>query len=291
MSSANLTWIEPFSFTFDGLTCVYGCHPMVCEEHYSGGIPDGEFSCITNCAQQLELSLGIFFISHIVSTIVFVAIPIILTYYSIHREKAKVESSESDDDASPFSLLQLQAKCDEVAKYAYLEWGGSFVEDFLELAIGFALLTCFGLVLPVMAFFAFISILVEFRLIAYRMVNVTCRPLPEATTGIGQWQHVFEAIGLFAMLTNVGYAVFVMYPMRHWGRMSEFAAFIALEHVALIVHIALKATVAGEPHDVSMIHKFNTAFVKNDIKTAVLKKAVQGVSDPKPVIDIDLSVD
>merc|ERR1719301_49788 len=102
--------------------------------------------------------------------------------------------------------------------------GGSVIEDFLDLAIGFALLTCFGIALPVMAVIAFVAYVVKYRLLAYRMVNITCRPYPVGCEGIGNWQAVFHSISIIAVICNVLMAVFVMYPMRDWPMGNEFAA-------------------------------------------------------------------
>lgn len=165
-----------------------------------------------------------------------------------------------------YSFIQFQAKCHQFAPYEYYSWGGSPCEDFLELAIGFALLSSFGIVAPIMSVIALVSHIVEYRLLAYRMTNITCRPMPLGAEGIGTWQHVFEAISMVAVAINVGLAVFVMHPMRKWPSAHQFAAFIILEHAMLLLQGACRSAIPSEPEDVQRIEDFNAIFKRKYVK-------------------------
>jgi len=195
--------------------------------------------------------------THVLSTVFFLVIPIGLARLEVWKEMRK---ARAQGYGKQYSFLQLQAKCCKHAPYEYYSWGGSAVEDFLELAVGFALLTCFGLVLPAMSFFALLSHVVEYRLLAYRMTNVTCRPFPYGAEGIGSWQKVFELISIAAIIINVGLAVFVQYPMRDWEPVYQFFAFIVLEHVMLLLRAAMASMIRDDPEDVTRIDDFNTHF-------------------------------
>merc|ERR1712232_347365 len=127
-------------------------------------------------------------------------------------------------------------------------------------AIGFALLTCFGISLPIMAFFALLGHIVEYRLLAYRMTNVTCRPMPEGCEGIGTWQVVFENISLAAIAINVGVAVFNMDPFYQLPWASKLIAFIVLEHAMLALRGFVQVAIPDQPEDVQRIEDFNARF-------------------------------
>mmetsp|Transcript_42886 Transcript_42886/g.127093 ORF Transcript_42886/g.127093 Transcript_42886/m.127093 type:complete len:859 (-) Transcript_42886:27-2603(-) len=245
-------WLKPYTYEKmkGGVEtyCIWGCYPVKCVES------EGELMCVTNCMTMLEKALMLFFITHIVSTIAAVVIPIFLTKWEVRKEVEKVKGGKR------YSFMQYQAKCFETAKYAFGESGGSYVEDFLELAISFALLTCFGVVLPVMALLAFLSKVVEYRLIAFRMVNVTCRPMPLAADGIGTWQRIFENICQLAVAVNVGIAVFVMHPMREWELKNQLLAFLVLEHSFLLIQKAIGTMMSPEPEDVKRCMDFNNHF-------------------------------
>lgn len=259
---------EHFSVVYTNETCVYGCFPVKCVE--GGG-------CVTNCTELLETSLATFFIVHAMCTIIFLAIPIVLVKYQINAEVSKAmkqDDSGSDSEeaaldgggSKDYSFLQVQAKCHESAPYEYKSWGGSYVEDFLELAIAYALVTCFGLALPIMVFFAFVCGVVEYRLMAYRMTNVTCRPHPTAASGIQAWGGIISGISYFAVVCNVMYAVTVMYPMRNWPTVTEFQMFIIGEHVAILLKVGIQGIIPDQAWDVVAIKDFNSYFLRTSRK-------------------------
>jgi len=135
-----------------------------------------------------------------------------------------------------------------------------------ELARGFALLTCFGTALPFMAFVALLSQLVEYRLYAFRMTHVTCRPWPIGAEGIGMWEDIFRVLGSLAVATNIGLAVFVMKPMQQWRVQHQLAAFLVLEHAVVFLLEAIKASIPHEPDDVRRIDAFHSHFIHKVVK-------------------------
>jgi len=157
-----------------------------------------------------------------------------------------------------YSLLQTQAKCYDVSKYEYNSWGGSFVDDFMVLATDFSMLTFWSLVLPVVSAICFVAQVVTYRLMAYRFVNVTCRPPPFGTDGIGAWGWIFEKISIFAMLVNVCYLTFVMYPVRSFNLLHGIEVFVGAEHLMLVLMFLVAAVIPDEPNDVRRIEDFNT---------------------------------
>mmetsp|Transcript_14443 Transcript_14443/g.37008 ORF Transcript_14443/g.37008 Transcript_14443/m.37008 type:complete len:869 (-) Transcript_14443:62-2668(-) len=263
LEGADLSWLNRYRADWHGRYCVWGCYPVQCFQQ-----PGDKMTCVTNCQVALENNLWSAYITHIVCTVIFVLIPIILTKREVRAEVEKARESSAGN--VQYSFMQFQAKCHEQAAYAYASWGGSYVEDFLELAIGFALLTCFGIALPSMAVFALIGHIVEYRLLAFRMTNVTCRPMPFGAEGIGSWQSVFETISVAAVAINVGIAVFVMHPMRDWEVGHQFGAFIFLEHAMLLLRNALNAAIPEEPEDVKRIQDFNAHFKRKVVKYAPL---------------------
>lgn len=238
--------------TQDGQICIYGCYPMHCE---------GNNACVTNCFERLEKDLFVVYVVHVACTVLFsLVIPIILAKISVVREYRKVMNGPGTENKM-YTLLQFQAKCSEVASYEYDSWGGSNVDDFMELAIGFALMTCFGIALPFMTVLGLLSHLVEYRLLAYRMTNVTCRPIPHGADGIGIWLSVFEHISEAAIVINVAMAVFCMHPMREWEFRHQLAAFLTLEHLMILMRKMVMISIDKDPAEAKRIDDFNTRCV------------------------------
>merc|ERR1719464_2631620 len=111
-----------------------------------------------------------------------------------------------------------------------------------------------------MAFVAFVTSILEYRLLAYRMTNITCRPMPACSEGIGAWQGVFECITVLATATNVGIMVFTMYPFQKMSRDKQLGLFIVLEHLLLLFGSTINLAIPDEPEDVQHINEFNVRF-------------------------------
>jgi len=239
------------------LFCVRGCFPETPEQSH----PAAE----TNCYHVLRKELCMFFFVHVLYTVFFLVFPMLKVKFDMLWElrKAKKLQKHGEVEVTQYSWLQFQAKC---PTYEYLSWGGSRVEDFLECAIGFALITCFGILFPLLAFFAFLANLVEYRLLAYRMTHVTCRPMPNGASGIGTWQFVFESTSTIAVVVNVLLIVFVMYPLRSQSLKSQFFLFIVMEHVLLGIRYLIDIAIPDVPLDVRRIEDFNTHFRRTMVK-------------------------
>mmetsp|Transcript_125034 Transcript_125034/g.361640 ORF Transcript_125034/g.361640 Transcript_125034/m.361640 type:complete len:952 (-) Transcript_125034:83-2938(-) len=241
----------------NGKVCVRGCFPNTPDDLF----PNAE----TNCQLQLRQELIMFFFVHVAYTLGFLIFPLVKVKIDMLMELRRAQRLQEDNkiERSQYSWLQFQAKC---PSYTYLSWGGSRVEDFLECAIGYALLTCFGIMYPMLAFFGFLGSLVEYRLLAYRMTHVTCRPMPHGASGIGTWQWVFETISSIAILVNVMLIAFVMYPMRSFALEEQLLLCIILEHVLLGIRYLIDIAIPDTPLDVRRIDDFNAHFRRTMVK-------------------------
>lgn len=270
--AANNTIVAPaleelskphFSYTTTRHVCARGCFPATPDMSRPGAE--------TNCYHILRYELVTFFFVHVIYTVVFLLWPVIKVKYDMLMElresQQMQEEGEIDDDyrkrSRQYSWLQFQAKC---PPYEYQSWGGSRVEHFLECAIGYALITCFGIMYPMLCLFAFLGNMIEYRLLAYGMTHVTCRPIPRGASGIGFWQVVFESISNTAVIANVLLIVFVMSPMRSQPIHTKLIFFIVLEHALLGIRGAIDNVIPDSPQDVLRIEDFNTHFKSTMVK-------------------------
>lgn len=286
----SLDWLEEYSFVIDGGRCIRGCYPVHCDKV---GL-DGHYVCDTNCTATLESNMMTVYISHMVMTLLLgVGVPWLLTSREVAKEvnhannKHSMQGSYDYMPTSPiteegsgvmYSLVQFQAKCAKLAPYKYSSWGGSFIDDFVEVAIGFALLTCFGMAVPSVPILAFLGHLVEYRLMAFRMSNMTCRPFPHGGENVGIWKVIFNIIGQAAVAINVGMAVFCMNPMRSWDFEHQLIAFLALEHSLILLRSAVsRGSEETGGDDEQQIEDFNNrtvAWVADRCSTALRTMSV-----------------
>eukprot|EP00930_Biecheleria_cincta_P036299 TRINITY_DN248_c0_g1_i3.p1 TRINITY_DN248_c0_g1~~TRINITY_DN248_c0_g1_i3.p1 ORF type:complete len:893 (+),score=78.77 TRINITY_DN248_c0_g1_i3:29-2680(+) len=263
----DLAFLDPYKYTDSaGQACIKGCYPIHC-----GLDAYGDLHCMSNCSNLLDKSLITFYLSHAACTLAFVIIAIALTKFDIYRERSKHrtaaqgfwnllsndEEGKNPETGSPvncvreeYTLAQLQAK---MMGYKYGSWGGSREEDFMELAISFALLTCFSAQVPSMAIPSLICNIAEYRFLAFRMVAVTQRPFPQASEGIGIWQEVFDAICFCAVIVNCALFVFSQSPMDHANHENQYIWFIALENVGILLAVGVSIFMSSMPLDVRNI--------------------------------------
>jgi hypothetical protein len=257
----DISWANAFFFKpFEGEgVCMYGCIPKKCQQL---GI-DKVTVCQTQCVLEIEETLVMFFAIQLLVTLWFVICPIVLLKVFVWREQRTAAAARVvGEPEKPYSMLELQAKREELTPYRYNSWGGSLVEDFADIAIAFMTLVAFGNVVPVMATIAFLSYLVVYRLYAYRMALVTGRPYPLNACGIGIWQQVFEISAFLAVVINVGYLVTVEHPFRGERLGSQMVAFLVCEHCVVILRFAVKSFTPHEPDGVRLNRFVNNAFVE-----------------------------
>ncbi|CAE7198124.1 NOV [Symbiodinium natans] len=243
LSAESLEAIKLYSFEKDGRVCFHGCHPasLAFAAEWSE----------TTCDKSVSLNLQTYFLFNVALEMVFLIIPIAISYFEIRKERRK---KERDGTEFVYSLLQWEAK---KFKYEWNSWGGDKTNDYLDLAISYAVVVCFGIISPVMATVALVSLLISLRLRCYRMIYVTRRPLPRASAGLGVWENVFSGINTLAVVINVGLAAVFFYPMRMKSASEKFAIFVVAEHVVLLVQFAVKLVVPAKPSDISHIEAYN----------------------------------
>jgi len=202
-------------------TCMKGCFPTFCEKDVRNDqAHNTHVVCITSCFLTLQKTLDYIFVSHTIFMLVFLTIPIVTIRISVWKEIYKrdhegvdppsiltwftqcLSCREKSGSYEKYSLLQYQEKCHQEAPYEYESWGGSYVEDFLEVILCFAVLACFGIVCPWLTFFGLCAACGEYRLLAWRMTWVTARPFPQGSQGIGDWLQVIEFIIYVAIVMN-----------------------------------------------------------------------------------------
>lgn len=72
--------------------------------------------------------------------------------------------SEDNQDVS-YSILQWEAK---KFRYIYDSWGGDRVTDFLDTAVAYSVVACWGCILPTIATLALVVLFISMHLRLYR---------------------------------------------------------------------------------------------------------------------------
>lgn len=231
------------------------------------------------------MNLRTYFAVQIATEIAFLVIGIALTKFEIWREQWKKEEDSSGENEG-YSLLQYSAKCWE---YSYNNWGGSLVEDYLDIGISYAVVVCFGIITPVMALIATVAFMMSYRLRIYRALYVAQRPMPRTSSGIGDWFHIFGYINTVAVVCNGALSALFFYPSRNWDLWKQLLVFVVIEHSVLILRQVVDFIVPDEPEDVARIRHYNEYFKKTIESSDMSKELSNTVLRDR--IDLSLNPD
>eukprot|EP00931_Biecheleriopsis_adriatica_P101641 TRINITY_DN76738_c0_g1_i1.p1 TRINITY_DN76738_c0_g1~~TRINITY_DN76738_c0_g1_i1.p1 ORF type:complete len:861 (+),score=152.01 TRINITY_DN76738_c0_g1_i1:47-2629(+) len=236
-----------------GQQCIYGCFPELKHKIESWSE--------TNCDKLAKENLRLYFIIQLVTEVGFVILAICLTKFAIWQERRKKEQQQDSDDESPraeqqpFSFLEFSAK---LHKYELDSWGGSIIDDFLEVAISYSIIVCFGLIAPIMSIIALVGFSLSYHIRVYRMLFVTRRPLPRASAGLGVWESVFQMINTCAVVINTALVACFFYPGRSMSWGYQLLIFLAMEHGILILRSVVDFLVPDQPGDVKDVLRYNS---------------------------------
>ncbi|CAK9016638.1 unnamed protein product [Durusdinium trenchii] len=242
----SFTWETRFRSEYGTSVCINGCFP-----------PDWQHARAdsrTNCDYDVSANLLTYFVFMLVLDTLFLIWPIVMARWEMHKEYRKVQDSDSGESDLPYSILQWEAK---KFRYIYDSWGGDRVNDFLDLAVAYSVVACWGCIVPPIATLALIVLFICLHLRIYRMLYVTRRPYPHASAGLGIWKSIFLYINKTAVACNVALAAIFFYPMRLQGPGEQLILFIVAEHALLLLQEAVYFFIPEEPSDVISIKYFN----------------------------------
>jgi hypothetical protein len=230
--------------------CVNGCYPVTqCTSDH----------CPSQCVIAISELLLSFFRTWVPIDLFFLAIPVAMSWLELYKERRKKGSFEAVGKVQ--TTAEIQAKG---MTWEYGSWAGSNMDDFIEFFQLFAVVVCFGVVWEGTIPLAFVSFLVLYRVMAWRLAHVVRRGVPEAASirnGIGAWSQLFVGLVLLGVICTAGMVCFQMYPFRTFSRKWCFALFATFEGFFVVI-ICICVLYKPTPFDVREANKKNREFTR-----------------------------
>jgi len=227
------------------------------------GCPD----TTSGCLDELQRYLFTYFVTRL---IVHLASDMFLVV--VAKTQLLREMRTNPTGASMHLYLQTQAKTQDYDAVMR-------VDDWTENVLTFLFLTCFNVVLPVIALLALVTTMLEARCLAHRNCCFLRRPVPRGSEGIGEWQQLLETVEFLAVLINVGFAVFTMSPMKDLPIPHKVVIFVFIEHVILFLKHLIKEKFPTKPHDVEDVDQTSEEILRQAVSQFEMHKS-QGSSSP-----------
>ena len=111
------------------------------------------------------------------------------------------------------------------------------IGDYMEIALQFGFVVCFGAAFPFSPIVACLVGLMQLKMDAYKLLFFQRRPIPLEVCSIGVWEQIFDYILYFGILTNAGMITITANLMSNWTPRNRVIAWII---VSMLLSIMVK---------------------------------------------------
>ena len=181
--------------------------------------------CKPNCLEHLSVQLAMIILTNLVMNGVELGLPWLKIKRKIQQEQKKIEKLKETDP----TIRDFMYKVEEESK---LEGYESPLDDYMEMVIQFGYVALFGASLPFVATLAFIEILLEIRVDAWKLSKLTRRPNPQRAADIGVWRSIILSVAYAGAFTNSGIIFFSMNLFEKPE--NNLLGFLLMEHAMII---------------------------------------------------------
>eukprot|EP01039_Chlorochromonas_danica_P004477 gene4477-4905_t len=193
----------------------------------------------SGCMSSLTLNLGIIFLIRLVSGN---ALELLIPYLSYRFKYLKLMATHAGKISRPESEARLE-------KYDLLS---SSLEDYAEVAIQYGYTALFVTALPMAAFCALISNLVEMKGDVWKLLHLHQRPFPKGGEDIGTWQSIFLMISVAAVITNAALTVFTMDTLDSFSFQLRMWIFVGFQWVCFSLQMIIMAVIPDVPEEIDI---------------------------------------
>jgi hypothetical protein len=154
------------------------------------------------CLEEIEPALMTYFVARVMGRFICDMALVVFENHQIYNELKEVENQHR-----PYTYVEIQSKCLDYHPAVQMD-------DWTDMIMTFAFLSCFNVVMPAIAPVALVTSLIHMRCMASRNCLSLKRPLPSGASGIGGFHVLLDHIEVMAVIINIGLAVFGLKPLR-----------------------------------------------------------------------------
>lgn len=176
------------------------------------------------CMSSLSINLAIIYGTRLVSAYISgLIIPYFLYQYKyqavVQKCEGKITRPEKEFLLQPYDIQ------------------ATSIDHYADIAIQFGYTALFVSALPMAAFFAFVSNVVNIRGDGWKLLNLFQRPIPKGAEDIGNWQTIFLLLAIAAVLTNAGLTCFTMDVLDSLTETQKYWVFILFQWVCFSLQV------------------------------------------------------
>ena len=205
-----------------------------------------------DCMIPLAINVAIIFGTALtVNNIVEIVVPLVQ-----NRLKQRAESKGVTTELTPPEKEYILLPYDVMS---------SSMKDYAEVAIQFGFMTIFIVALPMACLVALFNNIVEVKVDGWKLINIHQRPVPKTAEDIGNWQTVFSAVAVIAVVTNAGLICFTMSLLDDYVISTRMWIFFGFQAALILIQQFIDFLIPDEPLDVTIQRRRNEFIVSKVI--------------------------
>lgn len=155
------------------------------------------------------------------------------------------------------------------------------LEDYMEIVISYGYLVLFGVAFPFTPLISLFLCIVELRVDAWKLCNLTRRSFPAVDGSIGIWLNIIQIMATFGVITNVAVLIFTSDVLNLGSSEREWTAFFIIEHALLIFKYSLSSLIPDRPayveDGITWCTRISEEKIYNKLSDVNLEKSLKGL--------------
>ena len=125
-----------------------------------------------------------------------IGVPYLMAKYRVIKENRKALLS---------GISNIMTAEERHSKYSKYE---TPLDDYMEVVIGYGYIVLFGAAFPFVTVIALVLSVLELKVDAWKLCNVTIRPFPSRSRSIGVWTKITQTMAIVGAGTNAAIIIF-----------------------------------------------------------------------------------
>jgi len=191
------------------------------------GCTDGD------CMNELRMQLVAIYLTNFCLNIVEIGLPYFKGVYKLKQEEKRAGN--------------LGHTLRKEEKQALLSEYDKPLDDYMEIVIGYGYAILFGAAFPLVPAMALILSVLEIRVDAWKLCNLTRRPFPVQNNSIGIWHEIIQTVSYVGVAVNTGVILFTFNAFHIEDYSLKWIIFLSIEHGIFLFKFLLAAIVPDVP--------------------------------------------
>lgn len=191
--------------------------------------------CEPDCFYELAIQLGTIYTTNFFLNLLELGLPYVMAKMKMRSEKKKLIAEGRDFNMTPEEKEAKQSEYEAP------------LDDYMEVVISYGYFVLFGIAFPFSPLIALVLMVIELRVDAWKMCNLTMRPFPDKSEGIGVWMNILQIIAIIGCGVTTGIVIFTTNTFDFLDDTWKWILFIVVEHGLIVLKLVASSYIPDVP--------------------------------------------